>query len=72
MGVAFVFLVKSVIPTLFDLGVREFSAVYFFSKFGFSPEPVMISSLILWIVNILIPSLVGTFLVFDLKISEKE
>ena len=32
-GVAFVFIVKSIIPTFFDIGIREAAAIYFFAAY---------------------------------------
>jgi uncharacterized membrane protein YbhN (UPF0104 family) len=70
-GVNFIFLVKSVIPTFFDLGVRESSAVYFFSDFTLLSDKVLFASLSIWIINIIIPAVVGVFLIFRIKIFTK-
>lgn len=69
IGINLVFFAKSLIPTLFDFGVREFSALYFFGEMGFPQEPVIWSSLALWFINILLPAFVGSFLIFKLKLS---
>jgi uncharacterized membrane protein YbhN (UPF0104 family) len=72
MGVAFVFLVKSIIPTILDLGVREASAIYFFAALGITSEYSIISaSLSLWTINILIPALIGMLLIFKIKLFTK-
>jgi uncharacterized membrane protein YbhN (UPF0104 family) len=72
MGVAFVFLVKSIIPTILDLGVREAFAIYFFTSLGITSEYNIISaSLSLWTINILIPALIGLLLVFKIKLFTK-
>ncbi|MFN0048764.1 MAG: YbhN family protein [Cytophagales bacterium] len=58
-----VYFVKSIFPTfnfLNDLGVREVSAVYFFSELGISNSIAILASLCLWVVNILLPTLIGT------------
>lgn len=73
MVVFLVFLVKSVIPAfnfLSDLGVREFSALYFFQYFHISATPIVSATLSLWLLNILLPVLVGTAFVFQLKVSK--
>ncbi|WP_187696329.1 lysylphosphatidylglycerol synthase domain-containing protein [Xanthovirga aplysinae] len=70
-GVTFVYLVKSLLPAfnfLSDLGIREFSALYFFSFYQVDLASVLLASLILWFFNIMIPSLVGVFYVFKMKI----
>lgn len=63
-GVAFIFVMKSVLPTLNslgDLGVREFSAVAFFQLFDVPTEKIIAASLLLWSLNILLPALLGFF-----------
>ena len=67
-GIFFVFIAKSVIPTLFDLGVREGAAVFFFSAFTNAEENILFASLSLWVINLLIPALIGLFFIFRLKI----
>jgi len=61
-GVCWVFLAKSLIPALnvwSDLGVREFSALLFFSTLGVPAWPVVGASLMLWGINIMLPALAG-------------
>lgn len=70
-GIAIVFFVKSVIPTLNafgDLGLREFSALLFFSAFTATTERVVAASLLLWVTNILLPACVGLIFIFRIKI----
>jgi uncharacterized membrane protein YbhN (UPF0104 family) len=88
LGVNFIFLMKSLIPTLFELGVREMAAIFFFGTLASLEHPpgggdykimhdklydsIIFSSLSVWIINILIPSAIGLFLVFKLKFYTKE
>jgi len=68
-GIFIVFFVKTIIPSLSlvgDLGLREMSAILFFKQFGAADEKVVAACLLLWFINLLIPTLVG--LVFILKI----
>jgi uncharacterized membrane protein YbhN (UPF0104 family) len=70
LGVSGTFLLKSVVPSvsaLADLGMRELSAIYFFSLLGQSSLSVMSASLSLWFINIAIPSLVGLLFIWRLK-----
>lgn len=70
-GIVIIFLVKSVIPTLSafgDLGLREFSALVFFKHFTIATEKVIAASLLLWLINILLPALVGLYFIFKIKI----
>lgn len=68
IGVFFIFLAKSVIPTLFELGVRETAAVIFFGYFGVSAQNVLLASISIWIINLLIPSLTGLLFIFRIKL----
>lgn len=68
-----VFFAKTVIPAfnfLSDLGVREFSALYFFQYFHVPSAQVVSATLSLWLLNILLPVLVGSVLVLQLKVSK--
>lgn len=70
-GSTWIFLAKSILPTfnfLSDLGIREFSAIYFFDQFGTPLIPVLAASLLIWIINILLPTLVGIPFVYKLRI----
>lgn len=70
-GVTWIFLVKSILPSLStfaDLGVRELSAVLFFEAAGVPIIPVVSASLLLWIVNLLLPSLLGLFAIFKTRV----
>lgn len=73
-GTTYIFLTKSVLPTinfLSDLGIREYAAIYFFEKFEVEVLPVLCASLTVWIVNILIPTIVGIPEMLALKWSRK-
>ena len=72
-GVTWILLAKSVIPAfnfLSDLGVREFSALYFFGLLGVAPAAVLTASLTIWLLNILIPTLVGSIFITQMKLSK--
>jgi hypothetical protein len=69
-GITWIFLAKSILPTfnfLSDLGVREYSAVYFFESFNVNVAAVVCASLSIWIINILIPTLIGLPFILKLK-----
>ena len=68
-GVFIVFLAKTLIPSLSlvgDLGLREMSAILFFKQFGAADEKVIAACLMLWCINLLLPTLAG--LIFILRI----
>lgn len=71
-GVAVVYLLKSLIPTfnfLSDLGVREFSALWVFSAFTLPENQLVLASLLLWCLNILLPTLFGGILILGFRLN---
>ncbi len=65
-----VFLFKTVVPQvnfLSDLGVRELSALHFFSLYTVSISSVISATFFLWLINILLPVLVGGILFLKIK-----
>lgn len=73
-GVTWTFLGKSIIPSfnfLSDLGVREFSALFFFTHFQVDAMPVVLASFSLWCFNLFIPSIVGLVGIGSMKIFRK-
>lgn len=68
VGVNLIFLAKSIVPTLFDLGVREYAAWFFFAALGLENQHIVQASIVLWLVNVLSPSLIGMFLVFSIRL----
>lgn len=69
-GVSWIFIAKSVLPSvnfLGDLGLREFSAVYFFAHAGQDTLPVLTASLVVWAINIALPAILGAVLLFNKK-----
>jgi len=73
-GVSWMFLAKSIIPSfnfLSDLGVRELSVLTFFELYEVSHPAILFSSLLLWLINILIPVLIGLYFVMKLKIQSR-
>ena len=71
-GVAFVFFVKSIVPTFFDLGIRELAAVGFLGVFYYDHQIIIFASLTLWLINLVIPSIIGLFLLYKMKLFNKE
>ncbi|EMR00759.1 hypothetical protein ADICEAN_04122 [Cesiribacter andamanensis AMV16] len=69
-GVAATFLIKTLVPAfnlLSDLGVREFSALLIFSLLEQPQAEVVAASLLLWFLNICLPSLAGLGVVLQLR-----
>lgn len=71
-GVTWIFFSKTVIPAfnfLSDLGVREFSAVFFFSFYQVSAHDIILPTLLLWLINIFLPSLFGMYFIAKIRLS---
>lgn len=69
------FLVKSIVPAfsfLSDLGLRTLATVYFFGPYGVNAAQVTAASLAVWAINILLPVLVGTLFVGQLRYFSSE
>ncbi len=61
IGTSAMMFVKSCIPiSLGDLGIREAGSVFFFSTFGISQAAALNASLLLFVINVLFPSICGT------------
>jgi type III secretory pathway component EscU len=58
-GIILVYVAKSVFPTFLDLGVRELTAIFYFSSYGYDSTMVMLAGLTIWLVNMVSPALIG-------------
>ncbi len=67
--ISLVFFVSSAIPTfaITEIAVRGATAVYFFSFVSDNTSAIISSSLLLWIINIALPSVIGSFFIWGLK-----
>lgn len=56
-----IFFVQTVFPSiaLIELGVRSSIAIYFMENIGANPLEVIVASLLLWSINLMIPSVIG-------------
>jgi uncharacterized protein (TIRG00374 family) len=60
LGFAAMMFLKSLVPvSLGDLGIREASSVYFYALRGIANTTALNASLLLFVINILLPSLLG-------------
>lgn len=66
LAAASIMFIKSILsPISFgELGVREGAAMYFFTRIGETPSAALSASLMLFFINIIIPSLIGLVLLF--------
>ena len=63
-GISSAFLMKSFFPSFLDLGPRELAISYFFHEKGLGITEVLAASLLLWFINVLLPGLAGSLLIF--------
>jgi len=64
--IALVYLGSTIVPSfaLAELGVRESLAVILLPAAGIDPAVAFIATLLVWIINILLPSIAGMVLFF--------
>ncbi len=64
-----VYFTKTLIPsiTLGEIGIREGAAIYFFGLFGCNEAIAFNSSMLLFILNLLLPSIIGLYFLLRLK-----
>lgn len=67
--IALIYLGSTVVPSfaLAELGVRESMAMMLLPAAGIDPAVAFISTLLVWIINILLPSIAGMVLFFRSK-----
>ena len=76
-----IYLIMTLVPSiaLIDLGIRGSVSIFiiglYFKKSGLIPADtelaILTSSTVLWLVNLIIPAILGTFFVFNLKFFRK-
>lgn len=74
-AVTLIFLFKSIVPSfnfLSDLGVRELGALLFLSLLEMPDWAIISASLVVWSINILLPTLAGSLLMWKMKIRAAE
>lgn len=68
--ITWMFFAKTIIPKpghLGALGIRGASVVFFLTLAGYSYSGVVLATLILWVINLAIPSLIGLIFIKDLN-----
>ena len=69
MMLCILFFVQSTLPSLniFDIGVRALTATFFFGYITEQNVAVIASTACVWLVNIIIPAILGSYFVFKLN-----
>jgi uncharacterized membrane protein YbhN (UPF0104 family) len=69
-GIGWIFLIRTAIPLFFGgVGVREASGILFFEPFVGDLQLVIIPIFLIWIINTVIPSIVGLVFVWRFKLT---
>jgi hypothetical protein len=69
MFVSLIFIVQSTLPSLglLDIGIRSFTAVFFFKHVTDQNAAVVACAASIWLTNIIIPAILGSYFVFKLN-----
>jgi hypothetical protein len=70
VGVGIIFLTKtliSILNALGDLSIRELTSIYYFGFFGANFIAVSSATFMIWLVNILLPIIIGSVFILQLK-----
>jgi len=69
LAIASTMIVKSMLPiSIGDLGIRESAAIFFLGRIGLHESTAFNASILLFLINLLIPSLVGLILVLKYRL----
>ncbi len=68
-----IFFVQTVFPSiaLIELGIRSSIAIYFMEYIGANPLEVIIASLLLWCINLMLPSLIGLLVLMNINLRKQ-
>ena len=72
-GIGWVFLVRSALPLFFGgVGVREASGIVFFEPYVSNLQYVIVPIFLIWVINTVIPSMVGWVFVLRYKVASTQ
>lgn len=68
-----IFLVQTLVPSiaLVELGIRTSIAIFFMNYINANPISVISAALSLWVINLMMPSLVGLIAIFKLNLTKE-
>jgi uncharacterized membrane protein YbhN (UPF0104 family) len=69
MMIFILFFIQSALPSLdlLDIGVRSLTATFFFGFITSEPVPIIAATACIWLINLIIPAILGSVFVFKLK-----
>jgi uncharacterized membrane protein YidH (DUF202 family) len=73
-GIGIIFLSKTIISifnALGDLSVRELTSVYYFSFFGANIAAISSATFMIWLINVLLPIMIGSLFILQLELTPK-
>ncbi len=71
LGIPIVFVVRSLIPSLLGaVGIREAAAIWVFAPYTDQLTLLTLASLLIWLMNIVVPSLYGLIPILNYKLKE--
>jgi len=67
--VIFIFLIQTLVPSiaLIEIGVRTNVALFVLGLISSNAIGILSASLLLWMINLMLPAIVGAFLLFQIK-----
>lgn len=68
--ITFMFFTKTILPKpghLGALGIRGTSVIFFLNAVGYSSVGVVLASIVIWFINLALPSIIGLFYIKNLK-----
>ena len=70
IGIILTYFVSSVIPTFTfsEIGIRGTAAIFFIGMFSSNIVGIISATALLWIINLAIPAIIGSFLFYKLKL----
>ena len=74
IAITSMYLLASIIPSIFifDVIIKGSVAVYLFSKVGINEFTILSVVLLMWILNFVLPSIIGSFYVLSFKLPKSE
>ena len=69
-GIFTVFLLMNILPNIViaDLGIRGSISIFVLGQFATNVQGILLASVFLWIINILLPAIIGQFIILRTKI----
>jgi hypothetical protein len=69
--IVFFFITLTPTITIAEIGVRGSVALLVFMKFSSNVIGILSSTFLLWVINLIIPAIIGSFFIFSLKFFRK-